>query len=154
MYGVGESQECSCCKTIKPVSAYYLHSNGKPRKRCKTCHQSKGKEWRVENPPIYAPPKNELQRKQRLEASQRWRRNNLAYDAARAQQYRTRKINQMPSWADAEAIFKFYDECPPGYHVDHIIPLKGKIVRGFHVLNNLQYLPARENLSKRNRYVW
>ena len=57
-----------------------------------------------------------------------------------------------PAWADLAAIRAFYRNCPPGFHVDHIVPLNGKTISGLHVLPNLQYLPATENLRKGNRF--
>ena len=56
-----------------------------------------------------------------------------------------------PPWANLEDILSFYDNRPAGYHVDHVIPLRGRDVCGLHVRANLQYLPASENLSKGNR---
>ncbi len=56
-------------------------------------------------------------------------------------------------WSEKEDIARFYHECPEGYHVDHIIPLQGKEVSGLHVLANLQYLPASENIAKGNRFI-
>lgn len=58
-----------------------------------------------------------------------------------------------PSWTNKKAIREFYINCPEGYHVDHILPLKGKLVSGLHIVENLQYLPAKENLSKGNKYA-
>ena len=39
------------------------------------------------------------------------------------------------------------------WHVDHVIPLNGKVVSGLHVWNNLAVIPAAQNLSKGNRYT-
>lgn len=67
-------------------------------------------------------------------------------------------INQTPKWADLDKIAEIYRNRPKGYHVDHIIPLNGKLVSGFHIESNLQYLSASENLSKSNNFepfdVW
>lgn len=39
------------------------------------------------------------------------------------------------------------------YHVDHIAPLRSKLVCGLHIWNNLQVIPAIDNIKKGNR-VW
>jgi hypothetical protein len=67
---------------------------------------------------------------------------------------RAKKLNATPTWLNAEHaahIKRIYDNCPPGYHVDHIVPLINDQVCGLHVPWNLQYLRADENIRKGNR---
>lgn len=65
---------------------------------------------------------------------------------------RAKKLLACPSWVNINDLSKIYRECPIGYHVDHIVPLQGKNVCGLHVPWNLQYLPAKENIIKKNKH--
>jgi hypothetical protein len=84
--------------------------------------------------------------------SREWRKNNPQHRNALARKYIADKGQRTPVWADLKAIVEFYKNCPAGYHVDHVYPLRGKHVSGLHVVSNLQYLPALENMRKNNRY--
>ena len=71
---------------------------------------------------------------------------------AKTNKRRAAKLNAIVAWTNLKKIKEIYKNCPKGYHVDHIVPLQGKNVCGFHVENNLQYLIAKKNISKGNRY--
>lgn len=58
-----------------------------------------------------------------------------------------------PKWTDSSAVNSFIDACPSDFHIDHILPLRGESICGLHVLENLQYLPAKENLKKSNKVI-
>ena len=79
-------------------------------------------------------------------------KNNREKSRALLAKYRAAKIQQTPPWychADCVAIYK---ELKPGYHLDHIIPLRGENVSGLHWHHNLQLLPAAENIAKSNKF--
>lgn len=65
---------------------------------------------------------------------------------------RARRFKATPKWADAALIQDIYSNRPDGFDVDHVVPLTSPIVCGLHWEGNLQYLPSRENQSKKNRY--
>ena len=72
------------------------------------------------------------------------------------------KLKVTPKWITKEElklIDNLYKKCRDmtknsgiKYHVDHIIPLKGKNVCGLHVLSNLQIISATENIKKSNKF--
>jgi hypothetical protein len=87
-----------------------------------------------------------------------WRNRNLDKACAKEARRRAAALQQMPTWADHEAIAAVYleaqrlREAGQDVHVDHIVPLQGRRVRGLHVHYNLQILPSRINLVKSNHF--
>ena len=76
----------------------------------------------------------------------------------RARQYaynvvRDRKLAQRSFPHERDAVVAVYRNCPEGHHVDHIVPISHPLVCGLHVVANLQYLPARENMKKSNHFT-
>lgn len=64
-----------------------------------------------------------------------------------------------PQWANEFFISEAYrlarlreQVCGGKWHVDHIVPLRGRTVCGLHCEANLQVIPALENQQKFNRY--
>jgi len=74
---------------------------------------------------------------------------------ARKDSYWHRVKERTPKWANLKEISDFYANRPDGFHVDHVIPLRGLIdgrpVSGLNVIWNLQYLSALENQKKHCR---
>jgi hypothetical protein len=79
----------------------------------------------------------------------------VAYIIAR----QTRIKKATPVWADLDAIKQFYIEAQRltketgiQHEVDHVIPIKGKLVSGLHVPANLQILTKKQNQTKNARF--
>jgi hypothetical protein len=72
---------------------------------------------------------------------------------------RSRRVRQAtPPWADLAEIRKIYEQrlaltkiTGVLLHVDHIVPIKGKLVCGLHVPWNLRIIPSADNIRKGNR---
>lgn len=75
---------------------------------------------------------------------------------ARSAERRAAKRQATPIWLTTEhlqELHEIYENCPPGWHVDHIVPLISAVVCGLHVPWNLQYLTPQENRAKGNRLL-
>lgn len=96
--------------------------------------------------------KYEADKKTQSVRHRRWRQANKHKTRLKSANERAVRLQRLPKWANRDEIKQFYLLCPEGMHVDHIIPLRGKTVSGLHVVSNLQYLPADENLRKGNSF--
>lgn len=115
---------CNYCSTIKDDSEFQGRSDDKSKTRslCRECQYT----YKVQT-------------------------QGLGYLANVNAKYRAAKLLAIPPWANLDRIREIYENCPEGYHVDHIFPLQADNSCGLHVESNLQYLPAMDNLKKSNK---
>lgn len=90
----------------------------------------------------------------------RWYAKNKDKGAAKSAKYRLTQKLATPVWANRIAMGEMYSLAAiktkltmEPWHVDHIVPLKSKLVCGLHTHYNLQVIKGSENSSKNNR-IW
>ena len=113
-------------------------------------HNAASKKWVISNP------------EKASKVMARWRADNKHKERAQSNLKRVLRLSRQPKnlAKDHKNKMAVYYKIAVGltsvhgvqYHVDHIVPLRGKLVSGLHVPWNLQVIPAIENLSKGNRY--
>jgi hypothetical protein len=96
-------------------------------------------------------------------AQAKYCRNNPDKITAKTGKRRASKLNRTPSWISKEELNKIREvyklarkltkETGVVYHVDHIIPLQGRLASGLHTLYNLQVITAKDNLAKSNKLI-
>jgi len=158
---------CTSCKEVKGVELFSKHKS-KPdglHSECKSCVKEYSRKYRQENKgrrkDYY---KNYYEKNQNAMRAkvQKWAKENPDKNRAKAAKRRSRKHNATPDLLteDQDLKIKLYYKIAKALekmdgvkrHVDHIVPLKGKGVRGLHVPWNLQILTAEQNISKNNSY--
>lgn len=139
-----EGRSCRKCSKTKRYTA---------NSSCVDCFNTRRAELRLLN--------IESERKRERESYHKHSHKRKAYSklpevrAVKTCRQRTRnatKLNATPKWSNLGEVALIYKHCPKGYHVDHIIPLKSKVVCGLHVPSNLAIISEFENLSKGNKF--
>jgi hypothetical protein len=139
---------CRKCNIEKPKSEFYKRSdNGNCRPWCIECFRSYASDWTAAN------------KQKKSTANKNWQQNNQAKKKAQNLGYKAKKLQATPKWADLGKIvieYELADWCTKmtgnKYHVDHIVPLKSKIVCGLHNEFNLRVILAKDNIIKGNRH--
>lgn len=124
--------------TKEEIKAYH--------KAYREAHQEKIKAYR------------ESHRNERKALGKAWAQAHSAEKNAHNNAYEAAKLHRTFKSVNLEEIKAFYIEAQRltketgiKYSVDHVVPLKGKNVSGFHVPWNLQVIPLKENISKGNK---
>ena len=167
-------KKCNYCHVEKPKTEFYKKLGSKDGLFwwCRTCHKQKAKdryhalakmsEYReAESKRINAFLQNNPDK--RKEYSKKYLENNRAKINAKLKKRYTAKLSRTPVWLSKEdtwLIEQAYDLAQLRsrifgfqWHVDHVVPLQGKLVSGLHVPHNLQVIPAWDNRSKSNKFA-
>lgn len=142
---------CVECRKENEKQRYYANPE-KTKERVKAKYNANAEALREKRKQHYY-LNVDIERALAKEQSRKWRQNNPGKHSALRYRYEQAIKERTPKWANTQDIIDFYAGCPKGFHVDHILPLRGKFVSGLHTVNNLQYLKAEDNLKKSNKYL-
>ena len=173
---------CRVCLIAKPLTEYPNHKlylDGKET-RCKSClseyrkkkweenleiSRSYGRTYKSKNKDLISERNknyvlnNPEKRKQTMKA---YRQRTKPMQAEYVRRRQAALLQRTPNWLTENDIWMMqeaYDLASLrtklfgfSWHVDHKIPLQGKVVSGLHTPYNLQVIPAKENISKLNKF--
>jgi len=139
-------------KASKADLAYILKwqkVNPDKRKRARDKWRTKNPQYNIEYGKVY--------RKENVTKCQKgiseWQKRFPHKNTAKSNKYRVNKLKAAPKWIDEALVMDIYAEAEyQQMEVDHIIPLKNKIVCGLHWEGNLQLLTKEANCRKGNRH--
>lgn len=134
------------------------YSSEEQRKAAKRRHYERHKEEILNKQTVY----RKIRQDKLKEYFKNYRQNNRSMIVADRAKRRIAQNRRVPKWMDEEHLFLIKEAYNLAqvrnqvfgfeWHVDHIIPLQGKLVSGLHVIDNLQVIPANQNLKKSNQY--
>lgn len=158
---------CTKCEKTKSIKQFYKNKRYADGyfSWCKTCklgyqkqNPQHNKNWVKNNSDAVKAMKDKYVANNAetvKKSKSKWSKANPKKELAKCRKYQADKLNATPKWLTKEQLKEMqniYINCPKGYHVDHIVPLRGKNERGLHVPWNLQYMPAKLNQQKSNKY--
>jgi hypothetical protein len=160
---------CNKCHTAKPVTEFYKKSTAKDGLFwwCRDCHKTYVK---AKYAAAYSDPNFAAQERKRLadylkkhpeKRTTTWPTGAKAI--ANVMRYRNGKAKRTPNWLTPDDFWMMEqayelarlrtDMLGFQWEVDHEIPLRGKLVSGLHVPDNLRVVPKLVNRDKSNRFV-
>ena len=155
---------CPDCKNLLTTSKFQIDNSRVSlyRSNCKICANNYGIKYY--NTEVGGNIRKEYRQSEHGKSiKKKYFKEHKAEHNARNKKRRLAKINRTPIWLtenDYSKMEQFYISATKleiqnnnKYHVDHIIPLQGKLVSGLHVPSNLQVITQKENLSKSNTYI-
>ena len=151
---------CCTCKADKPIEDFH-----KNKPSCKVCRKAeraqsyqRRKEREYDALLEYNRIWNANNPEKKREYSKRWNQANPEACRITCNKRYSYAKKARVVWADKQKIEAFYREAQEKtkssgiqWEVDHIIPLRGKLVSGLHVESNLRLITRSENARKGNR---
>ena len=176
------AKTCNKCNEEKPLEGFSKRARAKDglQSHCKECRSAISKAYRKANPEKVA-ASHRAWREANLEKSRAsvkawneanpekvaaygkaWREAHPYEGLADSAKGRAKKYNALPPWYSQkhhDQIIGIYEErdritAETGvrHEVDHILPMQGDTVSGFHVPENLQIITLTENRSKGSKH--
>jgi 5-methylcytosine-specific restriction endonuclease McrA len=160
---------CPNCKQInagtsgycKPCQSVYYKTYRAKNKQKLINYKEQWEKENIEKRTQYSQKYYEINKNKIAEYVSEYKKKNKGKIVANTTKRKADKLQRTPKWLSKNEIWMMQEAYELAafrsklfgikFHVDHIIPLKGKTASGLHTPYNLQVIPAKENLRKSNK---